>query len=67
MFPEQLIDHDAAPLRLDLRCRRCGHQQRESLRWACVDPKVKAQDEWDGVVLSHVVVCRRCRARTTMS
>lgn len=62
MFPEEMIDDDGALLRLELRCTGCGHKRRDSFRWACVDPAVTSQDGWDGVVLSHVVVCKRCGA-----
>lgn len=54
----------ALPIRLDLRCTRCGRSERHEVPFAAIHPD---HDEcqragWDGIVLGRVIVCSSCGA-----
>ncbi len=63
IFPEELVDADSEFISLSLRCSRCGCGWQDSFRFVCISPDLAEHDDWDGVVLSHVVTCPDCGAQ----
>jgi len=50
------------PLELDLRCNRCGRTYIYEVEEAWINPEERGSKEWDGIVLSRIIVCKKCGA-----
>lgn len=62
--PEDLLDPDCPPLKLEVACRSCGRKSKEQVDWAMVDPQAQQANENtdDGIILGRIITCKRCGA-----